>query len=75
MGGPEASEGLNFAKKILDHILPVAEHIDDNAAVVLFAVIPRGALKLFVFASKNPIAKLTAHGEDFSEESSVDQVF
>jgi hypothetical protein len=38
--GSEAAHGLHFAKEIVDHIAPVAEHIDDDAAAVFLAVVP-----------------------------------
>jgi hypothetical protein len=47
----------------------VAEHIDDDAAIVLFAVVPARALGGDVVALEHPIAELASDAEDFSEES------
>ena len=44
VGGSQAGEGFDFSKKILDHVLPMAEHVDDDSAVVFLTVVPRRAL-------------------------------
>ena len=71
MGGGLAEDAGHVAEKVVDHVAPVAVHIDNHAAAVLGAVVPGGALDglAFVLAGKDPIAELTAHGEDFSEKA------
>jgi len=52
----------------------VAEHVDDDAAVVLLAVIPRRALRrLPPVALEDPVAELAAHREDPAEEAAIDE--
>src|SRR5690606_24367914 len=38
VGGAEAGEALDVAEEVLDVILPVADHVHDDAAVVFLAV-------------------------------------
>ncbi len=38
----QALDGLHFAEQIVEHVAPVAEHVDDDAAAVLGAVVPDG---------------------------------
>ena len=68
MGRTKAGNGLHFAKEIVKHIAPVAKHVDDDAAVIFFAVVPARALGHDVVAFENPVTEFTAHAEDFSEE-------
>jgi len=68
MGRPEAGNGLHCAEKIIEHVAPVAEHVDDDAAAVLLAVVPRWALGLDLVALKDPVAELAAHGENFAKK-------
>ena len=65
---------LDLAEEVLDHVLPVAEHVHDDAAVILLAVIPRGTLELLVFAGEDPVTELAADGEDPAEETGIDEV-
>jgi hypothetical protein len=52
----------------------MAEHVDDDSAVVFLAVVPGGALELLEFPGKYPVAELSPYGENLSEEASVDEV-
>jgi len=52
----------------------MAEHVDDDSAVVFLAVVPGGALQLFEFSGKHPVTELSPDREDFSEEAGVDEV-
>ena len=74
MGSAKTGEGLDVSEEILDDVLPVAKHVDDNAAVVFLTVVPRGALELFEFPWEHPVAELSADGENFTEEAGVDEV-
>ena len=40
VGCAEAIDRFDIAENVVDHITPVAEHIDDDAASVFFAVVP-----------------------------------
>jgi hypothetical protein len=42
--GAQAGDGLDVAEEVVDHVAPVAEHVDDDAAAVLLAVVPGRAL-------------------------------
>src|SRR5699024_9637393 len=64
---------LDAAEQLLDDVVPVREHVRDDAAAVLAAVVPGGALRLLPVALVDPVAELTAHGEDLAEETGVDQ--
>ena len=74
MGGSQAGEGFDFSEEILDHVLPVAEHVDDDSAVVFLTVVPGGALEFLEFSGKHPVSELSPDREDFPEEAGVDQV-
>ena len=69
VGRTKAGNGLHFAEEIVEHIAPVAKHVDDDAAIIFFAVVPARALGHDVVAFENPVTEFTAHAEDFSEES------
>src|SRR3954467_2434410 len=51
----------------------MAEHIEDDAAAVLLAVVPGRALCRLPVALEHPIAELAAHREDAAEKAGVDQ--
>jgi len=38
--GAEATHAFNLAKEIVEHVAPVADHIENDAAAVLGAIIP-----------------------------------
>ena len=40
VGGAEAGHAFDLAEQIVEHIAPVADHIEDDAAAVLAAIIP-----------------------------------
>src|SRR5438132_1333116 len=41
---PEAGDGAHVAEGVVEHVAPVAEHVEDHAAAVLGAIVPRRAL-------------------------------
>src|SRR5579883_756089 len=55
-----------------EHVLPVAEHIDNDAASILLAIIPGGTLRSLPITLKNPVAKLSSDRENSSQETAVD---
>ena len=68
---PRQETAFTVAEEIVEHVAPVAEHVDDDAAVVFLAVIPRGALGGHGVAFEDPVAELAAHAEDAAEEAEV----
>src|SRR5699024_1236669 len=64
---------LDAAEQLLDDVVPVREHVGDDAAAVLAAVVPGGALGGLPVALVDPVAELAAHGEALAEEAAVDQ--
>src|SRR6478736_3440024 len=73
MGGAEAAHRLDLAEQVVEHVAPVAQHVEDDAAAILLAVVPRRALSRglssLAVALEHPVAELAAHREDFSEET------
>ena len=53
----------------------MAQHIEDDAAAFIFAVIPRWPLRGLQIALKHPIAEFTTDREYAAKEASLDQVF
>src|SRR5262245_13393367 len=51
----------------------MAEHVEDDAAAILLAVIPRRPLRRLPVALEHPVAELAAHREDAPEEAGLDQ--
>src|SRR5258708_20125253 len=71
---PQAAHGLYFAEEIVKHITPVTQHVEDDAAAVLPAVIPRRALRGLAVALEHPVAELAAHRQQPAEKSRVAQL-
>src|SRR5690606_35872289 len=69
VGGAVAADCLNVAKEVVQHVAPVAKHVDDDTAVVFLAVVPGRTLSRDVVALENPVAKLTAHAQDLTEKA------
>ena len=77
MSGGVAEDFGDFAKKIIDHIAPVAVHIDDDAATVFATVVPRGTLGRvsFVVPRKDPVAEFATNTEDVAEKTFFLELF
>ena len=73
VGVAEAGDGVDVAEGVVEDVAPVAEHVDDDAAVVFLAVVPGGALRGLPVAFEDPVAELAADGEDAAEEAAVDE--
>ena len=56
-------------KDVIEYISPMAEHINDDSAVILLPVVPGGTLRRDGVAFKNPVAKFTADRQYFTEEA------
>src|SRR2546426_4334413 len=69
----EAAHRLHLAEEVVEHVAPVAQHVQDNSAAVLLAVIPRRTLRWNAVAFEYPVAELAADREDLSEEALLAQ--
>ena len=49
----EAGHRLHLAEQIVEHVAPVADHIEDDAAAVLGAIIPRRPLRRLIQSPSN----------------------
>src|SRR6185312_8225919 len=70
VGAAAGDQRLNRAKQVVDHVSPVAEHVDNDSAAVFLAVIPAWALRGLVLnlSAEDPVAELAADGENFAKE-------
>ena len=73
LGDRPRVDRLDAAEEVLEHVVPVREHVDDDAAAVLGAVVPARALGGLPVALEDPVAELAAHAEDAAEEAGVDE--
>ena len=62
---------LHGAEYIIDHIAPVAEHINHHAPPILGTVVPTRALGglIIVHSCKYPIPEVALNGQNFPEEA------
>ena len=58
---------------VVEHIAPVAQHIEDDAAALGLPVVPRRPLGFLPVALEHPVAELAAHRKDAAEESRIAQ--
>src|SRR5687768_16696060 len=72
--GAQAAHRLHLDEEVVQHVTPVAQHVEDDAAAILLAVVPGGALRGNPVAFEHPIAELAAHREDLAEEAGVAQL-
>ncbi len=61
------------AEQVLKQVLPVREHVEDDAAAVFRAVVPRGALRREPVAFEHPVAELEPDRQHPAEEALADQ--
>ncbi len=72
--GAEAAHRLHLAEQIVEHVAPVAQHIEDDAAAFGLLVVPARPLRrLAPVALEHPVAELAAHREHAAEEAGVAQ--
>ena len=69
----EAGHALHLAKQVVEHVAPVAQHIEDDAAAIFLAVVPGRALRRLPVTLEHPIAELATDREDAAEETGIDQ--
>src|ERR1035441_9358894 len=68
-----AAYRLNFAKGVVENVAPVAEHVEDDSAVVFFSVVPRRTLRGLPIAFEDPVTEFSPHCENAAEESGIDE--
>lgn len=72
MGGGIATDRLDLAEQVVQHVAPVRQHIEDHAAAVGRAIVPGGALRLHApIAFEYPVAKFAANRQYLAEEAAV----
>ena len=59
----------DIAKNIIEHVSPMAKHVDNNTTIIFLAVIPRWALSRYGITFKYPVAKFTPYRKNFSEKT------
>ena len=70
----EAAHRLHVAEQVVEHVAPVAQHIEDDAAALGLLVVPARTLRrLAPVALEHPVAELAAHGEHAAEEAGIAQ--
>ncbi len=74
MGHAQAVHGPDRGEGVVQHVAPVAEHVEDDAAAVRLAVVPARALGGAPVALEDPVAELPADREDPAEEAFVAQL-
>src|SRR6202011_5914147 len=57
IGGAGAAYAFDLAKQIVEHIPPMADHIENDAAAVFAAIIPRRPLRLLPAAFEHPVTE------------------
>src|SRR5262245_19804708 len=66
----EAAYGLHFPEQVVEHVTPMAEHIQNNAAVLGPAIVPARPLRrLAPVALEHSIAELAAYREHAAEKA------
>ena len=70
-----ARHRLNLPEQIIQNIPPVAQHVENNAAAVFFAVIPGGSLSGNCVTFEHPVSELAANGKYSSKESEIAEAF
>ena len=73
VGSTQAGHRFDRAKKVVQHIAPVAEHVANNAPIILLAIVPGGTLSLSGMTFKHPIPELPAYRENPAKEAVLDQ--
>src|SRR5690349_2853896 len=73
VSGTEAGYGEHAAKDIVEHVAPMAQHVENNAAAELGPVVPGWPLCGLQVALKYPVAKFAPHRQQPTEEAGVEQ--
>src|ERR1017187_5436838 len=71
MGRAHARYRLHRAEDVIQDIAPVAQHVDDDAAAVFLAIVPRRPLAGDGIAFEHPVAELATDGLDVAEKAEL----
>src|SRR5262245_7138034 len=66
-----ALHGGDAAERVVEEVTPMTEHVGDDAAAFLFAIVPRRPLRRLPIPLEHPVPELATHAENASEESRV----
>src|SRR5438034_2764739 len=69
--GAKTRHSLYVSEQIIEHIAPVAQHVQNDSAAVFFPIIPGRALRGNDVAFEDPVAKLAANGEYSAKEAEI----
>src|SRR5829696_6261505 len=70
---PERVDAANGAEEIVEHVAPVRQHVREDSAAVLGAVVPRRALAGRLGPLVDPVPELSSHREQASEEAALEK--
>src|SRR6201982_1212198 len=71
--GAEASDALDFAKEIVEHVTPGAHHVENDLAAIFAAIIPGRPLRFLPIALEHPVAEFAAYREHAAKEAGIAQ--
>jgi hypothetical protein len=70
--GAEAEHALHVAEQIVEHVAPVAQHVEDDAAALGALVVPGRSLRGLPVALEHPVAEVALDRQDAAEEAGLD---
>ena len=71
VGRADRADRAHGAEDVVEHVAPVREHVADDPAPVLGAIVPRRPLRLRLRPGIDPVAELAAGGDDAPEEAGL----
>ena len=74
VNGTQTADGAHGTERVFQHIAPMTQHVQDDAAAIRLAIIPARPLGRFALAGKHPIAEFTPHRQDTTEKPLLDQM-
>src|SRR5690348_934942 len=75
MCGAKTGDGLHRPEHIVEDIAPMTQHVDDEAALILLAVIPGRPLRGYHIPFEDPVTKFAADGKNAAKKSQVAERF
>src|SRR5918993_3017181 len=69
VGDGLGGHGLHFSEEVLEHVVPMREHVEHDAPAILGPIVPAGPLARQQITFEDPVPELPPHREDASEES------
>src|SRR6476620_11839690 len=72
---PDAGNRLHFAVRIIQHVTPVTQHVENDAATFGALVVPRWPLDWLQVSYEDTVANLATDRQHASEEATVAQEF